>query len=48
LTQARDHEELLGFVLGQIVKEKARYYQLQRYQQPEFITIKISELDERV
>lgn len=48
LTQARDHEELLAFILGQIVKEKARLYQLQRYRQPEKITLKVSELDERV
>nr|VWP01020.1 V-type proton ATPase catalytic subunit A (V-ATPase subunit A) (EC [Ganoderma boninense] len=48
LTQARDHEELLAFVLGQIVKEKARFYQLQRHQQPESIAVKVSELDERV
>ena len=48
LTQARDHEELLAFVLGQIVKEKARFYQLQRHHQPESITVKVSELDERV
>ncbi|KAI0072722.1 MCM-domain-containing protein [Panus rudis PR-1116 ss-1] len=47
LTQARDHEELLAFLLGQIVKEKARLYQLQRYEQPEQITVKVSELDER-
>ncbi|KAI0745092.1 MCM-domain-containing protein [Earliella scabrosa] len=47
LTQARDHEELLAFLLGQIVKEKARFYQLQHYQQPESITVKVSELDER-
>ncbi|KAM5543152.1 hypothetical protein V8D89_003026 [Ganoderma adspersum] len=47
LTQARDHEELLAFVLGQIVKEKARFYQLQRHHQPESITVKVSELDER-
>ncbi|KAI0717265.1 MCM-domain-containing protein [Cerioporus squamosus] len=47
LTQARDHEELLAFILGQIVKEKARFYQLQKYQQPESITVKVSELDER-
>ncbi|TFK88748.1 MCM-domain-containing protein [Polyporus arcularius HHB13444] len=47
LTQARDHEELLAFILGQIVKEKARFYQLQRYQQPDSITIKVSELEER-
>ncbi|TBU30210.1 MCM-domain-containing protein [Dichomitus squalens] len=47
LTQARDHEELLAFILGQIVKEKARFYQLQRHEQPELVTIKVSELDER-
>ncbi|EPQ57599.1 MCM-domain-containing protein [Gloeophyllum trabeum ATCC 11539] len=47
LTQARDHEELLAFILGQIVKEKARFYQLQRYQQPELVTVKVAELDER-
>ncbi|KAH9945695.1 MCM-domain-containing protein [Amylocystis lapponica] len=47
LTQARDHEELLAFLLGQIVKEKARYYQLQRHQQPDLISIKVAELDER-
>lgn len=35
-------------MLGQVVKEKARYYQLQRHQQPDLITVKISELDERV
>ncbi|KAH9929621.1 MCM-domain-containing protein [Epithele typhae] len=47
LTQARDHEELLAFVLGQIVKEKARFYQLQRHSQPESITVPVAELDER-
>lgn len=48
LTQARDHEEFLAFILGQIVKEKARFYQLQRYQQPDKVSVKVSELDERV
>lgn len=48
LTQAKDHEELLAFILGQIIKEKARVYQLQKYQSPEKITLKVSELDERV
>ncbi|KIM75096.1 hypothetical protein PILCRDRAFT_688282 [Piloderma croceum F 1598] len=48
LTQSRDHEELLSFLLGQLVKDKARFYQLQRHQQPELVTIKVSELDERV
>ncbi|KAG1734718.1 MCM-domain-containing protein [Suillus paluster] len=45
--QARDYEELLAFLLGQIVKEKARFHQLQRHEQPELITVKVSELDER-
>ena len=35
-------------MLGQIVKEKARFYQLQRHQQPDVISVKTSELDERV
>ncbi|KAG8213705.1 MCM-domain-containing protein [Butyriboletus roseoflavus] len=47
LTQARDYEELLAFILGQFVKEKARLYQLQRHEQPDLITIKVSELEER-
>ncbi|KAJ3553567.1 hypothetical protein NM688_g3539 [Phlebia brevispora] len=47
LSQARDHEELLSFILGQIIKEKVRYYQLQKHQQPELVTVKVSELEER-
>jgi len=47
VTQARDYEELLAFILGQLVKEKARFHQLQRHEQPDLITIKVSELDER-
>ncbi|KAG1770467.1 MCM-domain-containing protein [Suillus occidentalis] len=47
LTQSRDYEELLAFLLGQIVKEKARFHQLQRHEQPELVTVKLSELDER-
>jgi DNA replication licensing factor MCM2 len=48
LTQSRDHEELLAFLLGQLVKDKARYYQLQKHQQPQLVTVKMSELEERV
>jgi DNA replication licensing factor MCM2 len=48
LTQARDHEELLAFLLGQLVKDKARFHQLQHYQQPELVTVKIPELEDRV
>ncbi|GJE97383.1 MCM-domain-containing protein [Phanerochaete sordida] len=47
LTQARDHEELLSFLLGQVVKEKVRLFQVQRHQQPDSVTVKVSELDER-
>ncbi|KAI0344781.1 MCM-domain-containing protein [Trametopsis cervina] len=47
LTQARDHEELLSFLLGQIVKEKVHLYQLQKRDQPTSITVKVTELDER-
>ncbi|KAL4080313.1 MCM2/3/5 family-domain-containing protein [Scleroderma yunnanense] len=47
LTQARDYEELLAFILGQLVKEKARFYQLQRHEQLEVLTIKVSDLDDR-
>ncbi|KAG7098680.1 MCM DNA helicase complex subunit [Marasmius oreades] len=47
LTHSKDHEELLAFLLGQLVKEKARLYQLQRHGQPELITVKPKELEER-
>jgi len=48
LTKARDHEELLSFLLGQIVKEKARFFRLQRHQQPELVTVNTSKVDEQV
>ena len=48
LSQAKDHEELLSFLLGQIVKDKVRLYQLQRHEQPEKVSINVSELDEKV
>ncbi|KAG9316373.1 MCM-domain-containing protein [Chiua virens] len=47
LTQARDYEELLAFILGQLVKEKARFHQLQRHEQPSLVAIKVAELEER-
>jgi DNA replication licensing factor MCM2 len=47
LTHAKDHEELLGYLLGQLVKGKARQYQLTRYEQPELVTIKVSELEDQ-
>lgn len=47
LTQSKDHEELLAFLLGGMVKDQARLYQLRRHEQPEKVTIKVSELEER-
>ncbi|THV02336.1 MCM-domain-containing protein [Dendrothele bispora CBS 962.96] len=47
LTQSKDHEELLSYLLGQIVKDKARFYMFQRREQPELIEVKVSELEER-
>jgi len=47
LTQSKDHEELLAFLLGGLVKDKARYYQLQRHSQPAKVSVKISELEEK-
>lgn len=43
-----DKEELASFILGQMVKEKMRLYQAQKYAQPEQVTIKVSEFEERV
>ena len=48
LTQSKDHEELLAFLLGGLVKDKARFHQLQRHEQPDTVTIKLTELEERV
>lgn len=48
LTQSKDHEELLSFLLGNLVKEKAKFHMLQRHEQPELIQVKTKELEERV
>jgi len=47
VTLEQDHEELLSFLLGQIVKEKTRAYQAQKYAQPDRVTVKTAELEER-
>jgi len=47
LSHARDHEELLAFLLGQIVKERVRMHQLRKREQPSKVTVKVAELDER-
>ncbi|PPQ79936.1 hypothetical protein CVT25_003008, partial [Psilocybe cyanescens] len=47
LTQSKDHEELLAFLLGGLIKDKARFHQLQRHEQPENVVVKIAELEEK-
>ncbi|PPQ97381.1 hypothetical protein CVT26_006615 [Gymnopilus dilepis] len=47
LTQSKDHEELLAFLLGGLVKDKARFHQLQRHEQPEKVVVKLSELEDK-
>jgi len=47
ITLEQDHEELLSFLLGQIIKEKARSYQATRRQPPSKVSVKTSELEER-
>ncbi|KIL66281.1 hypothetical protein M378DRAFT_75590 [Amanita muscaria Koide BX008] len=47
LTQSKDHEELVSFLLGGLIKDKARFYQLQKHEQPDVVTVKVSELEER-
>ncbi|KAF9518139.1 hypothetical protein BS47DRAFT_1290112 [Hydnum rufescens UP504] len=47
VTLEQDHEELLSFLLGQIIKEKARSYQATKRQAPPKISVKTSELEER-
>ncbi|KAL0956516.1 hypothetical protein HGRIS_002657 [Hohenbuehelia grisea] len=47
LTQSKDHEELLAFLLGQLVKEQVRRVQVSRHEQPELVSIKVSQLEER-
>ncbi|EIW68302.1 hypothetical protein TREMEDRAFT_39804 [Tremella mesenterica DSM 1558] len=45
--QATDHEELLSFLLGQIVKERVQLYRHQRGTNPETVSIKVSQLEQR-
>ncbi|KAG6886144.1 hypothetical protein C0993_000662 [Termitomyces sp. T159_Od127] len=47
LTQSKDHEELLAFLLGGMIKDNARLHQLRRHEQPEVVTVKLSDLEER-
>ncbi|OCF57773.1 minichromosome maintenance protein 2 [Kwoniella mangroviensis CBS 10435] len=45
--QATDHEELLSFLLGQIVKELSQQYRLQRGTDLEKVQIKLNQLEKR-
>jgi hypothetical protein len=38
-TQAQNHEQQLALLLGQTEKERARFFRLQWYQQPELVTV---------
>ncbi|KAK4057384.1 MCM DNA helicase complex subunit [Microbotryomycetes sp. JL221] len=47
LRVAQDHEEVLAFLLGQIVKDKVRLHQIRHNEQPASVTIKTNELEAR-
>ncbi|TFK20765.1 DNA replication licensing factor cdc19 [Coprinopsis marcescibilis] len=47
LTQSKDHEELLAFLLGGLIKDKVRFYQIQRREQPEKVSVKLTDLEEK-
>ncbi|KAG9050213.1 MCM DNA helicase complex subunit [Tulasnella sp. UAMH 9824] len=47
LSQARDHEEVLAFILGQLIKEKVHMYQLQHHEMPAKVSVPITDLEER-
>ncbi len=46
--KATDHEELLAFLLGQLVKEKVQLNLLERGVEPERVAIPVAHLDTRV
>ena len=45
--QATDHEELISFLLGQIVKEKVQLFRHQRGENPPSVSIKVNQLESR-
>ncbi|ELU42604.1 DNA replication licensing factor mcm2 [Rhizoctonia solani AG-1 IA] len=47
LTNSRDHQELLAFLLGQLVKDKTRISHLQHKTPPTEVTIQVTELEAR-
>ncbi|KZP01395.1 MCM-domain-containing protein [Calocera viscosa TUFC12733] len=44
--RARDHEELLHFLLGNLIKEKVRIHQATHHSPPTSVSVKISELED--
>ncbi|CAG8645726.1 5426_t:CDS:10, partial [Acaulospora colombiana] len=47
LSHAKDHEELLAFLLGQLVKDKVRQHQLVTGAQPNRVTVSTAALESR-
>ncbi|KAG8871426.1 MCM DNA helicase complex subunit [Tulasnella sp. 331] len=47
LSSSKDHEEVLSFILGQLIKEKVQMYQLRNHAMPDKISILVSDLEER-
>ncbi|KAH6913975.1 MCM-domain-containing protein [Coprinopsis sp. MPI-PUGE-AT-0042] len=47
LTQSRDHEELLAFLLGGLVKDKVRMWQVTKREQPEKVEVAVGALEEK-
>ncbi len=45
--QATDHEELLAFILGQIIKEKVQLHRHQRGENPASVSVKVNQLETR-
>lgn len=48
LTRAQDHEEVLAFLLGQLIKEKVHMYQLRNHALPDKIQVPIAEFEAMV
>ncbi|CAE6419282.1 DNA replication licensing factor mcm2 OS=Schizosaccharomyces pombe (strain 972 / ATCC 24843) GN=mcm2 PE=1 SV=1 [Rhizoctonia solani AG-1 IB] len=47
LTNSKDHQELLAFLLGQLVKDKVRISQLQHGTPPTEVAVQVTELEAR-
>ena len=47
VNKAADHDELVSFLLGQIIKEKVQLYRHQRGENPESVRVGVSQLESR-